>query len=180
LHTQAILADPQGLASVSADLADPDAVLADPDTASVLDLEEPMGIIFGSVGHFFEPSRMRSLAGAYLSRAQPGSWLIISLGRAEDAEPEQRLKPAYTAAPTYRYSLPEFESLFAGTEVLPPGLREAKAWVSGSSGPVPAAGLFMHCGVGVKALAIDRTTPGARSPQRALLKGFRPFSKLRM
>jgi hypothetical protein len=150
LHTQAILADPQGLVSVSADLADPDAVLASQATVSVLDPEKPMGIIFGSVGHFFEPSRMRSLIGAYLSGARPGSWLIISLGRAEDTEPEQRLQPAYTAARTYRYSPEDFEALFAGTEVLPPGLREAKAWVSGTSGPVPAAGLFMHCGVGVK------------------------------
>jgi hypothetical protein len=150
MHTQAILADPQGLASVSADLADPDAVLASQATASVLDLGKPMGIIFGSVGHFFKPSRMRSLTGAYLSRARPGSWLIISLGRAEDTEPEQRLQPAYTAARTYRYSPEDFEALFAGTEVLPPGLREARAWASGTSGPVPAAGLFMHCGVGVK------------------------------
>jgi hypothetical protein len=150
LHTQAILGGPQGLVSVSADLADPDAVLGNPVAASVLDLDKPMGIIFGSVGHFFEASRMRSLAGAYLSRARPGSWLIISLGRAEDTEPEQRLQPAYTAARTYRYSLEEFESLFTGTEILPPGLREARTWVSGTVGPVPSAGLFMHCGVGVK------------------------------
>jgi hypothetical protein len=80
----------------------------------------------------------------------PGSWLIISLGRAEDFEPMQTLKPAYTAAQTYRYSREELESLFAGTEILPPGLQEARAWVAGKSGPPPAAGLFMHCGVGVK------------------------------
>jgi S-adenosyl methyltransferase len=131
-------------------LTDPDVVLGDPVTASVLDLEEPMGIIVGSVGHFFEPSRMRSLIGMYLSRARPGSWLVISLGRAEDTQPMQTLQPAYTAARTYRYSLEDYESLFTGTEILPPGLREAKAWVTGTSGPVPAAGLFMHCGVGVK------------------------------
>lgn len=150
LHTQAILGGSQGLASVSADLADPAAVLGDPATASVLDLERPMGIILGCVAHFIEPSRMQSLTATYLTRAQPGSWLIISLGRAEDTRPQQMLQPAYTAAQTYRYSLPEFESLFTGTEILPPGLREAKAWVAGTSGPLPAAGLFMHCGVGVK------------------------------
>jgi hypothetical protein len=150
LHTQAILAGPQGLVSVGADLTDPDAVLGDPVTASVLDLEKPLGIILGSVGHFIEPPRMRSLASAYLSRVVPGSWLIISLGRAEDTEPQQRLQPAYTAARTYRYSPRDYESLFTGTEILPPGLREAKAWVSGRRDPVPAAGLFMHCGVGVK------------------------------
>jgi len=150
LHTQAILAGSSGLASVDANLADPASVLAHPATLSVLDLAEPVGIIFGSVGHFLPPAVMRDLVAEYLSRLAAGSWLIISLGRAEDDEPEETLQPAYTAAQTYRYSPADLEALFAGSEIVPPGLRDARAWVAGKASSLPAKGLFMHCGVGVK------------------------------
>jgi hypothetical protein len=115
-----------------------------------LDLAKPVGIILGSVGHFIPPAVMRDLAGEYLARAAAGSWLIISIGRAEDHEPEETLQPAYTAAQTYRYSPSDFEALFAGTDIVPPGLREARAWVAGSTSPPPSKGLFMHGGVGIK------------------------------
>jgi hypothetical protein len=150
LHTQALLAGLEGLVSVQADLTDPDAVLADPVTASVLDLGEPAGIVVGSVGHFIAPGRMRDLAQAYLSRVVPGSWLIISLGRAQDIEPARTVQPAYTAAETHRYSPEEFARLFDGTDILPPGLLEATAWVAGREEPLPATGIFMHCGAGRK------------------------------
>ena len=54
------------------------------------------------------------------------------------------------AAQTYRYSPSDFEALFAGTDIVPPGLREARAWVAGKANSPPAKGLFMHCGVGIK------------------------------
>jgi hypothetical protein len=150
LHTQALLAGSTGLASVQADFTDPDAVLAGPGARKVLDLSRPVGIIFGSVGHFVAPGLMRELTRAYLERAASGSWLIISLGRAEDIEPEEYLKPAYTAARTYRYSQEDLAALFTGTVILPPGLREARAWVAGKPARLPARGVFMHCGAGLK------------------------------
>jgi hypothetical protein len=70
--------------------------------------------------------------------------------RAEDDDPEQNLKPAYTAAQTYRHSPQDFASFFAGTDVVPPGLVEACAWVAGVSEQPPPAGLLMHCGAGIK------------------------------
>jgi hypothetical protein len=151
LHTQALLAGTTGLESVRADLTDPRAVLADPATARALDLTRPVGIIVGSVGHFLPAMRMRELMAGYLSRVTAGSWLIISVGRAEDDNPEQYLKPAYTAAQTYRHSQEDFASFFTGTGVVPPGLVAARAWVAGVSEPLPPAGLFMHCGAGIKA-----------------------------
>jgi hypothetical protein len=150
LHTQALLAGTEGLASIQADLTDPDAVLADPATTSVLDPGRPAGIIFGSIGHFIAPGQMRDVAQAYLSRVVPGSWLIISLGRAQDIKPAQIMQPAYTAAQTYRYSPAEYAQLFDGTDILPPGLLEATAWVARREEPLPATGIFMHCGVGLK------------------------------
>jgi hypothetical protein len=150
LHTRALLAGTVGLEPVLADLGDPRAVLSDPGTVSVLDLSQPAGIIMGSVGHFLPAERVRELTGAYLSRVPSGSWLIMSVGRAEDDKPEQKIKPAYTAAQTYRHSPEDFASFFAGTDVVPPGLVAARAWVAGVSERTPPAGLFMHCGAGVK------------------------------
>jgi hypothetical protein len=150
LHTQALLAGTTGLESVRADLTNPRAVLTDPATVRVLDVSRPAGIILGSVGHFLPAARLRELTGAYLSRVPSGSWLILSVGRAEDDHPEQNLKPAYTAAQTYRHSPEDFASFFAGTDVVPPGLVAARAWIAGVSEQPPPAGLFMHCGAGIK------------------------------
>jgi hypothetical protein len=72
------------------------------------------------------------------------------VGRAQDTRPEEYLKPAYTAARTYRYSAQDFAALFTGTDILPPGLQEAGAWVAGKPARPPARGVFMHCGAGVK------------------------------
>ncbi len=125
-------------------------MLTDPVTTSALDFDQPVGIILGSVGHFLPAARMRELTGAYLSRVKAGSWLIISVGRAEDDDPEQNLKPAYTAAQTYRHSPEDFASFFARTDIVPPGLVAARAWIAGVTELLPSAGLFMHCGAGIK------------------------------
>jgi hypothetical protein len=182
LHTQAILAGgDDGVVAVDADLADPASVLAHPATLRVLDLAEPAGIILGSVGHFLSPAVLRDLVGEYLSRCAVGSWLIISLGRAEDDEPEETLQPAYTAAQTYRYSPSDFAALFAATAVVPPGLREARAWVAGKASPPPSKGLFMHCGAGIKRALLGQDLPAVLlGTQLGVVSGPQSVARVRV
>ncbi len=150
LHSQALLAKGEGLAAFQGDLTDPAAVLGDPELAKVLDLARPVGVILGGVAHFLPAAVMRATAAAYVSRIQPGSWLMISAGHAEDQGPNSELRPAYTAADAYRHTHEEFTSFFAGTEIVPPGIVEARRWIDGVAAPPPEHGLYVRCGAGIK------------------------------
>jgi len=150
VHSRALLAKGDGLAAFQADLTDPEAVLADPDLAKVLDLTQPVGVILGGVAHFLSPAVMRATTAAYVSRICPGSWLMISAGHAEDEGPLSELRPAYTAADAFRHTHEEFMSFFAGTEIVPPGIAEARRWIAGLTAPPPDHGLYVRCGAGVK------------------------------
>ncbi len=44
----------------------------------------------------------------------------------------------------------EFASFFAGTDIMPPGIVEARRWVAGVTAPPPETGLYVRCGAGVK------------------------------
>jgi len=93
---------------------------------------------------------MRATAGAYVSRICPGSWLMISAGHAEDEGPNAKLRPAYTAADAFRHTHEEFESFFAGTQIVPPGIAEARRWIAGLTAPPPEHGLYVRCAAGIK------------------------------
>jgi O-methyltransferase involved in polyketide biosynthesis len=149
-HSRALLAKGDGLAAFCADLTDPEAVLAHPDLAAVLDLTRPVGVILGGVAHFLPAEVMRATTAAYLSRIRPGSWLMISAGHAEDEDPNDTIGAAYTAANTFRHSRAEFESFFAGTRIVPPGIAEARQWIAGLAAPPPDEGLYVRCAAGIK------------------------------
>jgi len=90
------------------------------------------------------PAVMRATTAAYVSRIRPGPWLMISAGHAEDAGPNAELRPAYTAADAFRHTHEEFTSFFAGTEIVPPGIAEARRWIAGLTAPLPDHGLYVR------------------------------------
>jgi hypothetical protein len=150
MHAQTLLTKPRGLVSFRADLTDPEAVLADPDLKRVLDLSQPTAIIIAGVAHFVSPDVMRSIAATYLSRVPAGSWLILTVGHTGDDDTSATLQPAYTAAQTFRHSKAEFTSFFAGTEIVAPGITEARRWIAGTDAPPPRQAVHVLVGAGIK------------------------------
>jgi S-adenosyl methyltransferase len=150
IHAQSLLAKGDEVTAFRADLTDPAAVFAELDLAGKLDLSQPTGIIIAGVAHFVAGGPMRELTAAYLARVPAGSWLIISVGQAEDEGTTTTLQPAYTAAKTFRHTVADFTSFFAGTDIVPPGIVEARRWVAGVSAPPPKHGVYVLAGAGVK------------------------------
>ena len=148
-HAQALLGKTEGLAPVLADLTEPETVLKHPDVQCVIDFGRPVGIVIGAVAHFLTAGQMREVTAAYLSRVPSGSWLIISVGSAEN-EMDDQLKPVYAAAVTYCHSPADFASFFGGTEIVPPGITEARHWMAGLDAAPPSEGLYVLCGAGIK------------------------------
>jgi len=75
---------------------------------------------------------------------------MISADHAEDEGPNAELRPAYIAADAFRHTHGEFTSFFAGTEIAPPGIAEARPWIAGLTAPPPDHGLYVRCGAGFR------------------------------
>jgi hypothetical protein len=150
LHAHALLGKTEGLASVLADLAEPETVLGHPDVKRVIDFGQPAGIILGSVAHYLPAGQVREVIRAYLSRVPSGSWLIISVGCTVSDEVLDKFKAIKGTLPGYRHSLADVASFFDGTDIVPPGVAEARRWMAGLDAAPPSNGFYMQCGAGIK------------------------------
>ena len=139
LHAQALLAKPEGITAIKADLTGPDVVLAEA-TARGFDLTEPVCVIFAMVLHFYPPEQARSIIAGYVSRLPAGSTVVISTGRMDDPDAWHRMRDEYSASATYNHSWDEVASFFTGLEMVPPGLVRVADW----RGITPAVGVPFH------------------------------------
>jgi O-methyltransferase involved in polyketide biosynthesis len=132
-HLQEVVAKGSpGVTAVAADAADPDTIL---EAASAgLDLSEPTCLIMGLLLHFYEPDTAHSLVDRYSAALVPGSYLVISMAHGNGEEGERWFK-TYSAgpAPARNYSVAEITALFDGTELVPPGVVDARQWHPGWS-----------------------------------------------
>jgi O-methyltransferase involved in polyketide biosynthesis len=133
-HAQALLARGPGLASVSADLRDPDAVLADPGVLSVIDLAQPTAVIFGAVLHFLPAEAAAAICARYVNRMAAGSWLIVSTGHYDDAVLAARLQETAAHARFHNHDAATMASWLTGLKIVPPGICEGRAWAAGTGG----------------------------------------------
>jgi SAM-dependent methyltransferase len=137
--------------AVAADLTGPATVLRQVREAALIDLDEPVCLILGMVLHFYDAAAARDLVAAYADELAPGSHVIITVGRAEPVIGEQ-ITQTYDAATLYNHSHEDVMSFFAGLDLIPPGVTDARAWMPGW--PTPAsfwdrAGRIL-AGIGVK------------------------------
>jgi O-methyltransferase involved in polyketide biosynthesis len=126
------------LAAVEADLTDLEAVLAHPDVRAVLDFARPVGIILGAILHFRPAEVAAELCARYMSRAAPGSWLIVSTGHYEDKKVAARVQETGTYARFWNHDAAAVATWLTGLETVPPGICEASRWIAATGG-VPSA-----------------------------------------
>jgi O-methyltransferase involved in polyketide biosynthesis len=149
-HLRAVAAKGNpGVTAVDGDVGDADAILAA--VSPGLDPAEPACLIMGLLLHFYDPDTARSLVARYSATLAPGSYLVISMAHGNGADGE-RWFSAYSAgpAPARNYSVAEITALFDGTELVPPGVVDARQWHPGRS-DLPALAFRTGqaiCGVG--------------------------------
>jgi hypothetical protein len=147
-HTRALVAArTTGIAAVHADLAEYEAVTAA--VADIVDLRQPVAVLMTGVLHFLPAPRARRVCAAWISRVAPGSWLILGVGRYEDAALLDRLRGVYRAAEFFNHSPADLASFLAGTDVVPPGITEARRWLARMSAALPKRDVYGLCGAGV-------------------------------
>jgi O-methyltransferase involved in polyketide biosynthesis/DNA-binding HxlR family transcriptional regulator len=135
-----------GVTAILGDLRDPARIFQDLQAAG-LDLSLPACLTFGAVFHFFPPDQARTIIRRYAELAPPGSYLVISVGRA-DGEVVAKSRRAYLAAPTYAHGREEVAAWLSGLDLMPPGMTQARAWHPGRApARVPSSGVEIWCGV---------------------------------
>ena len=105
--------------------------------AAGLDLSAPVCLLMGFLLHFFAPDAAQDLVARYTAALAPGSYVVLSVGRA-DSDRTSAGFGTYSAAAVqvYNHSVPEFASFFGSLDLVPPGMVDAREWRPGWEQPV--------------------------------------------
>ncbi|GAA2335042.1 SAM-dependent methyltransferase [Dactylosporangium salmoneum] len=154
-----ILAGDERAVAVRGDLLQPRAILEHPEVRRVLDLGRPVGLILAAVLHFVpDHATAEAVTAELLAALPPGSYLVVShtatesftmIGRSPAAEDVYQRR---TATPGTVRTRAEVERLFAGLELVEPGVVWAQQWAPGTAAdqPQPAGPGGIWAGVGRK------------------------------
>jgi SAM-dependent methyltransferase len=131
-QSRAILDGDRQTTVVQADLRRPEQVIADPETRRLLDLEQPLGLLMVAVLHFVpDDDDPAGILAEYRDALAPGSHLVVSHGTQGD-RPElgasMQALYARSANPLTSRDRDEIASLFAGFELVPPGVVYVPEW----------------------------------------------------
>jgi O-methyltransferase involved in polyketide biosynthesis len=97
--------------------------------AAGIDLAAPVCLLMGFLLHFFPPEAARDLVAGYVAALAPGSYVVLSAGRADGEEAKKGFAAYSTrAAPVYNHSVPEFASFFGSLDLVPPGVVDSREW----------------------------------------------------
>lgn len=145
-HARALLATDDQTTAVDADLRRPGEVLTHPTVAEFIDFNEPVGLLLVAILHFTtDDEGPADVVAGYRERLAPGSHLAISHASNDDvpADAAARGSQVYdqaTSTITLRTS-DEIRGLFAGVEVLEPGIVRVDQWrphLADADGTTPA------------------------------------------
>ncbi len=153
-HSQLILEGNANAGIVQADMCRPHDVLSDPVVKDLIDFSQPVGLLMVAVLHFVSDEKgPAEVVAHYLDAMPPGSLIALSHLTA-DFKPDEMDAVVeamkHSRDPMHFRSLAEFEAMFAGMEVLQPGVLPAPRWHS-DLGPAGEGGPEdVYVGVGRK------------------------------
>jgi O-methyltransferase involved in polyketide biosynthesis len=149
-HAHALLASRPGIAAAAADLADPAAVLAYPEVRQVIDQSHPVCVIMACVLHFFDAAKAQAVTAAYMDWAAAGSWIATSVVRIASERMQALPSSDYTAAAFANHGERDMAGWLAGWDIVPPGIGEARRWVSGIGGAPSSVDSYVLCAAASK------------------------------
>ncbi|MFD4630884.1 SAM-dependent methyltransferase [Streptomyces sp. NPDC058284] len=130
-HGRALLADDSSTTVIMGDMRDQEAILEHPDVARLIDFDEPVAVLFLSVGHHLtdadDPAR---ILRTIIDRAAPGSHLSFSQVVADDPERGAAMTAhiAGGGVPWQTRTPAEVDVLLEGLEPVEPGVVNLVDW----------------------------------------------------
>ena len=133
-HTRALLATDELITVISADAREHRAILSALELSGIIDLSEPVCVLFASMLHFLADADADALVAAIRKRMAPGSYLVLSAGCLDDSNLTARegVESAYGARTVLSGRPPaEIAAYFGDFELVPPGLLPVTEWPGG-------------------------------------------------
>jgi hypothetical protein len=130
-HGQALLADSATTAVITADMRDQQSVIDHPDVRRLIDFDEPVAVLFLSVGHHLvdadDPSRVLRTV---IDRAAPGSYVGFSHVVADDPARGAEMTAHISAGgiPWQTRTPAEVDALVEGLVPVDPGMVDLADW----------------------------------------------------
>jgi len=135
-HSNTILTGNDKAIAIQADMRNSDEVLSHSDTLRLLDLARPVALIIAGVLQYIpDGDDPAAMIARYVARMAPGSYVALS-HPSTDGMSEERRNGARTASTVYdRTATPfayrsraEFETFFAGLDLVEPGVTFMWSW----------------------------------------------------
>lgn len=132
-HSQAILAGHKGVAAIEGDLRTPEELLGDPRLRTLIDLDQPVGVLLVAVLHLLSDAEdPHRVVAALRDAIAPGSYVVIShlssAQRPNDAASLGEHARQESGVGIHFRSREEITALFDGLTVVPPGVVELPLW----------------------------------------------------
>jgi hypothetical protein len=132
-HNAALLAKRDGVVTIRADVRDPDGVLDHPALAGCIDFGQPVAVLLLSVLHFISHEEdAPGIIARFRERMAPGSYLAISIGTSDGADPVMLAEVTQTYAharmPFTLRSRAQIMDLFDGFDLVQPGVVSLPEW----------------------------------------------------
>lgn len=132
-HNEALLARRDDVVSIRGDVRYPDEVLGHDALARCLDFSRPIAVLLHSLLHFIGPEEdAPGIVARFRERMAPGSYLSVSIGTSDGADPEMLAEATGTYAdarmPFTLRSRAEIMDLLAGFDLVDPGLVSLAEW----------------------------------------------------
>jgi hypothetical protein len=149
-HSRMLLRDNPRTAIVDADMYWPETVLNAPELRDLLDLTKPVGLLMVAVLHFVpDENKPADVVARYRAALPPGSYVALShLTTDGAAERSAAIAEAMRTSrdPIYFRTFEQVKTLFAGLELVEPGVVLAPHWRPDSDEDADLQGF--HAGVG--------------------------------
>jgi O-methyltransferase involved in polyketide biosynthesis len=154
-HARALLATDDQVTVVSADARQYETVLSALESGGIIDLSEPVCVLFVSMLHFMADSDADALVAAFRDRMAPGSYLVISAGCRDDSTDQmgEDIRSAYGSGTVLSgRTAAEIVAYFGDFELVPPGIVPVTEWPIEVRpwAPSPPATAGMLAGIGRK------------------------------
>ncbi|MEW1654630.1 SAM-dependent methyltransferase [Streptomyces sp. NPDC093707] len=132
-HGRALLEENENTAVIQADMRDTDGIFDSPEVRRLIDLDEPVAVLFVSVLHCIpDADDPAGLVRRVADRLVPGSFLVVCQLVSEDAATREYVTEFMRVSTEGQWGRVrqqhELRAFLDGLEILEPGLMEVSTW----------------------------------------------------